>query len=83
MSWQSLEISGKIPHRPTKLQEIIQHTVDDKIIVYMYSVHYKLFNTSYDRYLLIARGREREIENSKKYWHSSLKSTEDDISTTG
>ena len=32
---------------------------------------------------LVARGREREIENSKKYWHSSLKSTEDDISTTG
>ena len=31
----------------------------------------------------VARGREREIENSKKYWHSSLKSTEDDISTTG
>ena len=31
----------------------------------------------------IARGREREIENSKTYWHSSQKSTEDDISTTG
>ena len=29
------------------------------------------------------RGREREIENSKTYWHSSQKSTEDDISTTG
>ena len=31
----------------------------------------------------VGGGREREIENSKKYWHSSLKGTEDDISTTG